>query len=96
MANRDNLHRTEDGLYLAGVYVRPDRYGGYVARVSVAVKGPQPGEVITQHALTLDRAPTLDEAAEKAHAWASAHIPRIFEFAAGDLRVELMGTAEFG
>ena len=93
--NRDNLHRTQDGYYLAGVRVRPDGQGGHLAHIYIAIKGPQ-GEVDTVHAMTMPRVPTFDVAAERAHAWASEHLPRIFELAPGDLRAELMEGAEFG
>lgn len=95
MNNRDRLCRTRDGRFRAGVFIGRDTRGCFCAEVLVALKGVGQ-EIVTASAQCLQSQATFEDAAKEAREWALEHLPRIFEFDAQDLAVELLrDTAVF-
>ena len=93
--NRDNLRRTWEDHFEAGVFVKEDPRGGYVASVLLPAKAGAAGEVVTLSAFVMPRVASREVAVARARSWAALHVPAIFEFDPADLDIALLDRPTF-
>ena len=99
--NQDNLRRTKDGLYEAGVNVQKNSSGKHVARILLAYKGnPEYAGAPTEDVRTdlvyiMAPQPTFELAVELARERALERIPAIFGFDPKELTLTLMKKPRF-